>query len=70
MPDNIAEALSAIKDAQIRELIATRNKPMLTALQMCIDELEPFQERRPDVQTAIRCARKAIALETEFQNSA
>lgn len=53
---------------EIRDLVATRNRPMLTALEMCIEQLEAFSDD-PSVANAITCARIAIKLERTFQSS-
>jgi hypothetical protein len=54
-------------DREIHELIATRNRPMLTALEICIDQLERFAANDRDVHEALWCARRAIDLEQGFQ---
>ncbi len=55
---------------EIYECITKRNRPMLTALELCIEELARLNSRDPDVQCALRCARKAVALELGFQANA
>ena len=35
---------------EIYALIASRNRPMLTALDMCIEQLEPLASDDPDIQ--------------------
>jgi hypothetical protein len=50
-------------------MIATRNKPMLTALEMCIEQLEGL-DQTDDIRCALNCARKAIELERGFQERA
>jgi hypothetical protein len=54
---------------EIRDLIATRNRPMLTALELCIEQLAAIEENNPGVEYAMDCARKALALERGFQET-
>jgi hypothetical protein len=51
-------------------MIATRNKPMLTALEMCIEQLELLDQSDEGIHCALTCARKAVELERGFQERA
>ncbi len=55
---------------EIYGLIATRNRPMLTALDLCIEQLERLSSGDPDIQYALQCARKATERERHFQAQA
>jgi hypothetical protein len=52
---------------EIYGLIATRNRPMLTALDLCIEQLERLSSGDPAIQYALQCARKAAGQERQFQ---
>jgi len=52
---------------KIFRLIATRNRPMLTALDQCIEQLERLSSGDPASQYALQCARKAVEQERHFQ---
>lgn len=53
---------------QIHQCIATRNRPMLTALDMCIEQLQRFAKDDLDVQIALGCAIRATEIERGFQS--
>lgn len=53
--------------AEIAELIATRNRPLLTALEICADQLRAMGANDAAVSDALRCAERAIAMERGFQ---
>jgi hypothetical protein len=55
---------------EIFELIAGRNRPMIAALELCIEELQRVPKDDPDIQCALRCAIKARELELGFQANA
>ena len=48
---------------EIYELIAGRNRPMIAALELCIEQLQRLSKDDPDIQCALRCAIKARELE-------
>ena len=48
-------------------LIATRNRPMLTALDLCIEQLKLLPSGDPAIQYALQCAQKAVEQERHFQ---
>lgn len=68
--DIVHEVPNSLSAREIYGLIATRNRPMLTALDLCIEQLERFAKDDPDAQCALRCATKAAKLEREFQSRA
>ena len=55
---------------KIYKLIVTRNAPMLTALDLCIEQLQRLDKQDPDAQCALRCAIKAAEQERLFQSRA
>ena len=67
MIDTAQEIFRFIKRQEIYRLIAGRNRPMLTALDLCIEQLERLSSDDPDIQCALRCARKAAQQERDFQ---
>jgi hypothetical protein len=52
---------------EIYGLIATRNRPMLTALDLCIEQLELLSSGDPAIHYALQCAQKAAEQERQFQ---
>jgi len=52
---------------EIYGLIATRNRPMLTALDLCIEQLKRLPSGDPAIQYALQCAQKAAEQERHFQ---
>ena len=55
---------------EVYRLIASRNRPMLTALDLCIEQLERLDKKDPDIQFALKCAIRAARMEREFQAGA
>jgi len=58
--------------ADFQELIAKRNRPMITALTECITHLEKYLTDAehafdPDARRALYFAKTAVALESSFQ---
>jgi hypothetical protein len=52
---------------EIYGLVVSRNRPMLTALDLCIEQLERLSSGDPAIQYALQCARKAAEQERQFQ---
>jgi BMFP domain-containing protein YqiC len=50
---------------EIHELIVIRNRPMLTCLEACIEQLES-REQEPDINLLLRYARAAVERERAF----
>jgi hypothetical protein len=52
---------------EVLDLIATRNRPLLTALDLCMEQLERFGTNDQPVQYALKCAQRAAQQERGFQ---
>ncbi len=52
---------------EIYGLIATRNRPMLTALDLCIEQLQRLPSGDPAIQYSLQCAQKAVEQERHSQ---
>ena len=66
---NTADNDNSVAD-KVYRLIAPRNRPMLTALDLCIEQLERFSRDDPAVQYALKCATTATKRERDFQSHA
>lgn len=67
MPQQLNPANTSCLSQELRTLIATRNRPMLTALEMCIEQLERLDQKHEDVRATLYCARRAADMERDFQ---
>lgn len=67
MPKQLNPANESRLSQEVRTLIATRNRPMLTALEMCIEQLERLDQKDEEIRATLACARRAADMERDFQ---